>query len=151
MRTDRGAVAGLDGMFFGLLVFGIGVLAVVNLWRAVDARRVADATAREYLRAWTEAPSPERAVADADSAARSRVEAAGWPAGSVEIVGADPSIFGPCAPAEVQITVRLRPIHVPLVSSLGPETMTVTRSELIDPYREIEAAPGFDRANTPCG
>lgn len=150
MRTDRGAVAGLDGMFFGLLVFGIGVLAVVNLWHAVDARRVADATAREYLRAWTEAPSADKAVADANSAARSRVAAAGWPAGSVEIVGANPSVFGPCAPAEVQITVRLRPIQAPLISSLGPEAMTVTRAELVDPYRRDRAAPGFDPASTPC-
>lgn len=151
MRSDRGAVAGLDGMFFGLLIFGIGVLAVVNLWRAVDARRVADATAREYLRAWTEAPSAAEATAQATAAAKLRLDAAGWPASSLEIDGADPATFGPCAPAEVSITIHLRPIRIPMVDSLGPEAMTVTRSELIDPYREIEPAAGFDPAATPCG
>jgi len=55
-RSESGQVAGVETLAFGVLVFVAGMLVAVNAWAVVTSRASADAVARAYLRAYTEAP-----------------------------------------------------------------------------------------------
>jgi hypothetical protein len=51
LRDEGGAVGGLEVLPFGLLIFVVGILLVVNAWAVVDAKLAAEAAAREAARA----------------------------------------------------------------------------------------------------
>ena len=70
-RGDRGQVGGVEALPFGVLVFVVGVLLVVNLWAIVDAKVAATSAAREAARAYVEAADGAEAEGDAIAAARS--------------------------------------------------------------------------------
>lgn len=56
VRDEHGAVAGLEALAFGVLVFVLGTLLVANVWAAVDGRSAADGAARAAARAVITAP-----------------------------------------------------------------------------------------------
>jgi hypothetical protein len=67
---DRGQMGGVEALPFGVLIFVIGTLLVVNAWAVVDAKLAADAAAREATRHFVEAPVVDASgVRDAEAAA----------------------------------------------------------------------------------
>ncbi|MGV3758684.1 MAG: hypothetical protein ACO1PW_03960 [Actinomycetota bacterium] len=50
LRGDRGQVAGIEAIPFGLLIFVLGGLLLANAWAVVDAKLATDAAAREAVR-----------------------------------------------------------------------------------------------------
>ncbi len=150
-RSERGFVAGSDGLIFGVLIFVLGTLVVVNLWALIEARNVANSVARDYLRAYTEAPDPATAVQRGDRAAIAAAGAAHGDGWTWSIRGADPSSFGPCARASVTVEVKVAGIAVPVIRGLGERTVRVTRTELVDPYRGLTSGDAYQSEATPCG
>src|SRR5207248_1263005 len=61
VRDERGQIGGIEAVAFGVLVFVLGLLIVVNAWGVVDAKVAAAAAAHDAARAYVEAPSREAA------------------------------------------------------------------------------------------
>ena len=76
-RGDGGQVGGVEALPFGVLVFVIGVLLVVNLWAIVDAKMAATSAAREAARAYVEAESGAAAEGEAIAAAQAAIAGRG--------------------------------------------------------------------------
>ena len=93
-RHDRGQVAGIEAVPFGIAVFVGLTLVIVNGWAQINARGVADSMAREYLRAYTQSTSAAAARAAGDRAVE-RVVAAHQLGGTKVSVEA-PTVFAPC-------------------------------------------------------
>lgn len=133
-RDQRGQVAGLEAVIFGLLVLVVGTLVIANAWAVVDAKEGVVGAAREAARAYVEAPDPMAAPAAAQAAAVSALTAGGRSASElqVEVSGA----LVRCGRVQVRLTL---PIHLVGLGILGRRATTVSvrgsASELVDPYR----------------
>ncbi|MGZ4694068.1 MAG: hypothetical protein ACXWA3_10620, partial [Acidimicrobiales bacterium] len=51
-RDDRGQLAGIEVLPFGVLVFVVGALLITNAWAVVDAKIAVDAASREAVRTY---------------------------------------------------------------------------------------------------
>lgn len=149
-RDERGFVAGADGLIFGVAVFVLGSLVILNLWALIEARNTANSVAREYLRAYTEAPDADTAAVSASMAGDRAFDASSGDLWSYSVDAPSGSTFGPCAPATVTVQVRVPGIAVPVIRGVGAREIEVTRTELIDPYRGLTRGPSYERAGTPC-
>jgi hypothetical protein len=134
-RGDEGMAGGLDGLVFGVLVFVLGTLLVVNAWQVVDAKFAATSAAREAARAYVEARSPAEAAVAAQSAAHEAL--AGHDRSpdrfALELVGGS---FTRCARVIVEARYRVPLLVVPIVGSFGDGfTVSARHAELVDPYR----------------
>lgn len=137
---ERGQVAGIEVLPFGLLIFIAGALLLTNMWGVVDSKFATDAAAREATRYIVES-----ARADADpSTIRS---------GATEIARQTLADHGRTGPAQVevepdavaltrclrvQVTVRTEvpAIRIPFIGGYGePFDIVATHSELVDPTR----------------
>ncbi len=138
-RNDRGQVAGIETLAFGVLVFVIGTLIATNAWSIVTTRTSGQAIAREYLRAYTD----ERSAPDALRAGRRTAllvaDRRGVPAGRLTID--DPDRFGPCQMARVRVEIEVPLVRLPLLGEVGQTTVTIESDERIEPYR-ITTGPG---------
>lgn len=130
--AESGQAAGVETIPFGILVFVGGLLLVVNVWAVVDTRAALDSAARDYLRAYTSAPTSSigrdrgRVAAIDSMAARRR---------GIEVEVDDPTEpFGPCRPATVRLRLRVPAIRAPFIGSIGTTTVTATETELVQPY-----------------
>jgi len=105
-HDDRGQLAGIEALPFGVLTFVVGMLLVVNAWGVVDAKQATTSAAREAVRAYVEAPDEATAVAAAEEAARRSMEGHGRDSSrtTVEIRHADGRPFGRCT--RVAVTVH---------------------------------------------
>jgi hypothetical protein len=133
---DGGFAGGAEALVFGVLIFVIGTLLVVNAWAVVDAKFATSAAAREAVRAAVET------APDGDPDARARAAAAAALAGH----GLDPGRATVVAPwagrlercADVVYEVRL---HVPALLLPGIERrragfdVSASHREVIDPFR----------------
>lgn len=138
---ERGQAAGLESIPFGILVFVGGLLLVVNLWAVVDQRAALDTAARDYLRAYTAAPTGALARQAGEAAALSSIGARASEA-DLRIVEPDEP-FGPCRPATVTLRLDIEAIRAPFIGSTGSTTITSTRTELVQPYgRAIDESSG---------
>ncbi len=135
MRNDRGAVAGAETWVLGVLVFLTGTLLVAWAWVAVQARSDADSIAREYLRAYTEAPDASAARAEGRAAARRVADERGIADGRVILE--EPDTFLRCTVVSVTASVEVPGIRLGPIGSIAPSRASVTRSEMTDPYREV--------------
>src|SRR4051794_39293715 len=59
LRSDAGFAGGIETLPFGLLIFVVGTLMVVNLWAVLDTKMGVDAAAREGARAVAESDGVE--------------------------------------------------------------------------------------------
>jgi hypothetical protein len=135
MTDESGQLGGLEGLAFGVLIFVIGTLVVVNAWGVIDAKLAAASAAREAARAFVEAP--DLAGGD-DGAQRAAADAIGG-------YGRDPSrmtvtrtatAFGRCE--RVTFTVEY-PVSIGRLPLLKREAATFVakarHSEIVDPFR----------------
>ena len=134
-RDESGQVGGLEAVVFGVLVFVVGTLVVVNAWGVIDAKLAAAAAAREAARAYVEAPT----AADATSSARDAAEDA------ITGHGRDPARmtvrvlsggFTRCDRITVEVTYPVPMLVVPWIGHAGTGfTAAARHSEVVDPYR----------------
>jgi hypothetical protein len=147
-RGDGGYVGGIEVLPFGLLVFLVGALLVANAWAVVDARLAAGSAAREAARTYVE--TVEGDAGEATAAARiAAVDALTGHGRNVDDMGFTISPAGAvarCQRVDVTVSYRIRAVTVPFVGGLGDATVSVTHSEIIDPFRDNVANAG----GSPC-
>lgn len=133
IRADDGMVGGVETLPFGVLVFVVGTLIVVNAWGVVDAKMAVATAARESVRAFVEAPpgaDPRLAGVDA---ARRTMQALGRTARPPGI-----SVDGRltrCARVTATVSYDIPALRLPWIRGLGTMTASSTASEIVDPLR----------------
>lgn len=133
LDDERGVVGGLEALPFGVLVFVIGTLIVVNAWGVVDAKMTVASAAREAVRAYVEAPAGANAEARARQAAEQTVRALGRTARTPQITLA--GSFVRCNRVTATVAYEVPSLRVPWVGGLGSFTARATASEIVDPLR----------------
>lgn len=161
MSRQDGFVAGLEALAFGVLVFVLGTLVIVNGWAVVDAKFATNAAAREAVRAVVEAPavpthSETQLLAIAGAAARQAAAAHGHLPSSVEVDVATPDgtlAQQRCAPVRIRASIEVVATLLPGIAGPGSRTVSSTHEELIDPFRSgFAPRDGLDRTEgNPCG
>lgn len=141
--ADDGAIAGLEALAFGALIFVAGTLLIVNAWGVIDAKFAVSAAAREATRTFVEAPGGS--VADArsqahDAALRTLVGHGKTGAPHIEIAMAGETPVGGlvrCAPVVATVRYHVPSLFVPFVGTFGALGFTVqgTYTEVVDPFR----------------
>lgn len=142
---DRGQVAGIEVLPFGLLIFVIGALIATNAWGVVDAKIAVGAAAREAARAYVEAPDPTTAARRADEAARQAIAGYGRDSAKVQIAieSEGDGAWGRCLPISVTARYPVHTITLPGAGGYGDGLeVRATHGEIIDPYRSGLPAHG---------
>lgn len=148
LRGDEsGAVAGLEALAFGVLVFVIGTLLVANLWAAVDGRSAADGAARAAARAVVTAAPGSDLDAVAAAAARTALTAHGVPPERVPQVALRGTLAR-CGAIEVTVAHEVPLVVLPTVGARAAAvTVRATHAAIVDPFASgLPAAAGV-----PCG
>ena len=122
-RNEDGFVAGAEGMAFGVLVFVIGLLVVVQGWSVIDARAATGAAAREAARTFVESDDPDSAWTDAQDAAREAMTGYGRDGDELRFVNEPP------------VLTRCERVTVVVEYDVAGLTVTGRHSEIVDPYR----------------
>jgi hypothetical protein len=134
---EEGFAGGAEALVFGVLIFVLGTLLVVNAWAVIDAKFAASAAAREAVRATVKAQVGEDLSSVARGAAAEALAAHGispdrpW---TLETLGVE--TLQRCE--EVAVEIRL---YVPALVLPGIDRrrtgfdVSATHRELIDPYR----------------
>lgn len=149
---ERGAVAGAEALALGMVVLLGGSLLLVHAWAILDTHMALDAAAREYLRAYTQADSPAAAEREARRALGDVLADREELAARVSVRPPDPSTFGPCSPARVELSASVPALELPYLGAVQDRTVTVRHVELIDAHRELDAVgPAYRIADTVCG
>ena len=133
-RGESGQVAGLEMVFFGLLVLVVGVLVIANAWAVVQARIAAGDAATQAARAFVQAEDGALAPAAAESAARDAVAAEGRDPRriTVQVDGT----LARCARVTVEVANPVSLVGLPWLGAPGRViTVHARQSELVDPYR----------------
>jgi hypothetical protein len=138
---ESGFVAGAEALIFGVLVFLIGTLLVLNGWVVVDTKFATSAAAREAVRAAVEADVGADLAAAGDRAARVALDGHSAIARRATIT---PLRVEQERCAEVRFVVS---VDVPLTVLPGASrrpSITVSSDyvEVIDPYRSGLPAGG---------
>jgi hypothetical protein len=138
-RGDRGQVAGIEVLPFGLLTFVVGTLLVANAWGVVDAKLAVTSASREAVRAYVEAPDGETAMAVADAAAREAVAGHGRDASAttVEVRHVGDRPFARCTRVVVTVHHPVPAVRLPWIGGFGHAfDVVASQSEVVDPYRD---------------
>src|SRR3546814_12875156 len=77
LRGDGGQVGGIEAIPFGLLIFVIGSLLIVNAWGVVDAKFATDAAARQAARTFVAGEGLDGALSAAEEAALATISGHG--------------------------------------------------------------------------
>ncbi len=137
---DRGQVAGIEAVPFGLLVFIAGALLIANIWAVVDTKFAADAAARQATRYVVESASadtpPELVRAVADDIARATMADHGRDGELTVLVESDGGTFERCQRVTVTVSTEVPAVRIPFVGGFGdPFAIVASHSELVDPVR----------------
>lgn len=149
-RSERGAVAGLEGLLFAVLILVGGMVLIVNAWSVIDSRTALDAAAREFVRTYTNQSDPTSARSQGDRAARSVLAARGSQLANLEIAVDEPNGFGPCSLVSVRISAVVPALKAPFIDMFTSMKITATASELVDAHREMTADTSYDPEVTEC-
>lgn len=133
LHRDDGVVGGVEALPFGVLVFVVGSLIVVNAWGVVDAKMAVASAAREGVRAFVEAPAGTDAQAAGTSAAARTMQALGRTARQpgISVTG----VLTRCARVTATVTYAIPAVRLPWVGGWGTLTARSTASEIVDPLR----------------
>ncbi len=135
---ERGAIAGIEALPFGMLLFVAGTLFIANVWAVIDAKLAVTNAAREATRAFVEADDIAAANAAATDATYETLAALGRD--DRERITIDAPVldapFGRCTRVTITVHYRTPALTVPWLGGLGRGIDSVaTHSEVIDPYR----------------
>ena len=133
MAGDRGVAGGADVLLFGLLVFVVTSLVVVNVWAVIDASLAVSAAARQGARTYVES-APEEAWPNAHLAMREVMASYGRDDSAMG-TSAPTVVFERCAAVEITASYDIPLLSLPPFFEIGTTTVEATHSELIDPYR----------------
>lgn len=146
-HDQTGAVAGIEALAFGVLVFVLGTLLVANLWAAVDGRSAADGAARAAARAVVTGGLDGDPDARAHRAATDALSAHGVPAGRLAEVSLRGALAR-CGVVEVTVAHRVPLVVLPSVATTrAGVTVRATHAAVVDPYASGLPAAG----GVPCG
>ena len=145
-RNDRGQLAGIEVLPFGVLIFVVGALVITNAWAVVDAKIGVDAAAQEAVRAYVEAPDEATARLDATEAAAETIVGHGRRADKLEVrithEGGQP--FARCVRVTAEASYPVPALRLPWVGGLGHAfDVHAGHTERIDPFRS-----GLDGSGT---
>lgn len=137
---DRGQVAGIEALPFGLLIFTVGTLLIVNLWGVVDSKFAADAAAREAARHVVESATLDTDPGSVIASARAVAEQTMTDHGrerpltvTIEPEGID--LFR-CQRIVVTVATSVPAIRLPFLGAYGDAfDVSATHTELVDPTR----------------
>jgi hypothetical protein len=137
-RDDRGQLAGIEVLPFGVLIFVVGALLITNAWAVVDAKIATDAASREAVRAYVEAPDGATALTDARAAVTDTMAAHGrrpeLAAITVRHDGDRP--FARCVRVTVEVDYPVPALRLPWIGGFGHAfDVRAHHSERVDPYR----------------
>lgn len=135
LHGEAGQVAGIEAVPFGVLVFVVGVLLVVNAWAVIDAKLTVASAAREATRAYVEAPPGSDGVALAQAAAADAMSGGGRDRGRVRLRVLDGG-FTRCQPVEFEVSYPVPAITLPWIGAYGTGfTASARHTEIVDPFR----------------
>jgi len=137
-RDDRGQVAGIEVLPFGLLIFMIGSLLVANAWGVVDAKLAVTSAAREGVRAYVEAPDAANAADAAHDAVSTSIagHVRNPSATTIEIDHGDDRPFARCTRVTVTVHHPVPALRLPFIGGYGHAfDVVASQSEVVDPYR----------------
>jgi Flp pilus assembly protein TadG len=136
-RDDRGQVAGIEAIPFGILLFVVGALLIANAWAVIDVKMAVSSAAREAARTYVEAPTEGQGRANADQAARDAIAAHKRNASLATVDGpTDPSAFTRCNRISFTVSYPVPAITLPFIGGFGTGfTVKATHSEIVDPFR----------------
>ena len=136
-RDDRGQVAGLEAIPFGILLFVVGALLVANAWAVIDVKMTVTSAAREAARSYVEAADDTDGRARAESVALEAIRAHGRNPAQATIVGPESADgFTRCARVTFTVSYPVPAITLPFIGGFGHGfDVTATHSELVDPFR----------------
>lgn len=137
MRNDeRGAIGGLEGLAFGVLLFAFGTLMVVNAWSVVDGKMTAGAAAREATRTYVEAPNEPAALTGANTAAMNVVNGRSNAHTVLAVTPLSNKGFGRCEAVTATVRIDIPRVRLPLIGGAGGTfPVSASHTEVIDPYR----------------
>jgi len=141
-RDESGFVGGFEALPFGLLVFVVGTLLLVNAWAVVDANLAASAAAREAVRAYVETNDLDAA----ELAATAAIEGHGKDLAKASVSWVRRSDER-CEPVTVEVAYDVPGIVLPWVDGFGTITTRASHTEVVDPYRSGLAVG----EGAPCG
>ena len=134
-RDEAGQVGGLEAVVFGVLVFVVGTLVVVNAWGVIDAKFAAGAAAREAARAYVEAADGRDAATAARDAAIESMRGYGR-APDVMTMRVVSGGFSRCDRVTIEVRYPVPLLVVPWIGRAGTGFTAAARySEVVDPYR----------------
>jgi len=132
---ESGQVAGIEAIPFGLLIFVVAVLLVINAWAVVDAKMTVASAAREATRAYVEAPPEADPGALAQAAAAAAVSGGGRDPGRL-VLSAESDGFTRCQRVTFAASYAVPAITLPWIGGFGHGfTATARHSEVVDPLR----------------
>ena len=139
-RGERGQVAGIEALPFGLLVFVVGTLLIVNLWGVVDAKFATDAAAREATRYIVESVrvdrDPAAVRAGAEEVADRTLADHGRRRRPTVVVDPTTGTFARCDRVVVTVSTSVPAIRLPFIGGFGDAfDVVASHSELVDPTR----------------
>lgn len=134
---DRGQVAGIEALPFGLLVFVVGSLLIANAWAVVDAKLATDAAARQAARTFVEGTDPTDALEAASTAALDTIAAHGRDRARATVDIGGSQALRRCDRVSFTVSYEVPALLLPLIGGYGPTPFRVrsTHSELVDPFR----------------
>lgn len=139
-RGERGQIAGIEALPFGLLIFVAGTLLLVNIWGVVDTKFAADASAREAARYVVESAGAEIDPTVVRSGAQQAAERTFADHGKqrrIQVdVGPEDATFVRCERITVRVSTVVPAIRLPFFGGYGDGfDVVATHSELVDPTR----------------
>ena len=137
---ERGQMGGAEVLPFVFLIFVVGLLVIFNAWLVIDARMATASAAREGARVLVEG---DLSGAEAKAAARIEEAVAAYgrldaSAVSIAAIDYETGTFGRCARVTVTVNYETPFIAIPFIGGAGSRTVSMSHSELIDPYRDGE-------------
>jgi len=138
VADEGGFAAGAEALIFGVLVFVLGTIIILNAWSVVDAKFATSAAAREAVRAVAEADVGTDLQVTADQAAGQAFRGHGRGPGDVTVVwdGDGPgAVQARCAEVRYRASTTVGVMAIPRFANQVSFTVTSVYSELIDPFR----------------
>ncbi|KAA0235962.1 MAG: hypothetical protein JJLCMIEE_00609 [Acidimicrobiales bacterium] len=135
---EAGQVGGIEVLPFGILIFVVGALFLMNAWMVIDTKLAADTAAREFVRTYVEQDDPDSAWFLAQTAAAEALSSYGKDPARMELAPSTPHgmpPFAPCRRIEMTVRYTVPAIDLPFVSGLGSHTVEATHVGFVDPYR----------------
>jgi hypothetical protein len=144
VADESGMVGGFEVLPFGVLVFIVGTLLLVNAWAVVDSNLAASGAAREAVRAFVETTTSAAEARDAGARAAA-VAMAGHGKDVDRMTVAWDGRLERCASVTATVTYAVPLVGVPWVRAFGGHVLSTTahHTEVVDPYRSGLVVDGF--------